>query len=207
MPGEMQNQQAVAERKGYFMIATALFAAMTTAGAFIRIPLPWVPITLQTMFVLLSGYLLGFFYGALSQILYLLIGLLGFPVFAQGGGPAYVLKPTFGYLMGFPLAAATVGYLIHGAQKQIDTKAALERLAKLSAARIILTAFAGLLVIFLPGVIYLYAMSHVVVKLPMSLSQAFVSGFLIFIPADTLKVVAIYAFIRMMGRYKFSASN
>ena len=67
----------------------ALFAALTAIGAFIRIPLPYVPITLQTIFVLLAGVLLGKKRAALSQVIYLVIGLAGVPVFTEGGGRLY----------------------------------------------------------------------------------------------------------------------
>ena len=73
----------------------ALFAGRTAVGAYVRIPLPAVPLTLQTAAVLLSGILLGPRMGALSQAVYVVTGLIGLPVFAQGGGPGYVLKPTF----------------------------------------------------------------------------------------------------------------
>lgn len=70
------------------IILVSLFAALTAVGAFIKIPLPHIPITLQTLVVMMSGNLLGHKLGALSQLLYLAVGLLGAPIFAYGGGPA-----------------------------------------------------------------------------------------------------------------------
>jgi biotin transporter BioY len=84
---------------------TALFAALTAVGAFIKIPLPYVPLTLQTLFVMLAANLLGPKYGSLSQGIYLALGLIGLPIFAQGGGPGYIFQPTFGYLVGYPVGA------------------------------------------------------------------------------------------------------
>ena len=81
-------------------------------GAFIKIPFLIVPFTLQTFFVLLSGNLLGARYGALSQALYIMIGLIGLPIFALGGGPGYIVQPTFGYLIAYPLGAFISGILI-----------------------------------------------------------------------------------------------
>ncbi|HOO47090.1 MAG TPA: biotin transporter BioY, partial [Deltaproteobacteria bacterium] len=75
-------------------------SALTAAGAFIKIPIAPVPITLQNFFVILSGIILGPKAGALSQIVYIIIGLIGLPVFSGGGGPSYIFKPTFGYILG-----------------------------------------------------------------------------------------------------------
>ena len=80
----------------YSLILCALFAALIAVGAFIKIPVPFVPFTLQLLFTTLAGIVLGPKYGALSVGVYILIGLCGVPIFTQGGGPAYVLQPTFG---------------------------------------------------------------------------------------------------------------
>jgi len=72
------------------MILAALFAALTAAGALIRIPLGPAPITLQFFFTALAGILLGPYLGALSQLMYVLLGLAGLPVFTAGGGPSYI---------------------------------------------------------------------------------------------------------------------
>ncbi|MBI1935205.1 biotin transporter BioY [Candidatus Woesearchaeota archaeon] len=97
------------------MIFAALFAALTGAVAWFKIPLPFtpVPITLQTLMVLLSGAALGAYYGALSMIVYLILGVIGLPVFAGGssGIPA-LLGPTGGYLLSYPVAAFVVGKMI-----------------------------------------------------------------------------------------------
>ncbi len=93
-----------------------LFAALTAIGAFlqIQIPLPLYTMhfTLQWFFVLMAGLLLGSKLGSISVLVYLLIGLMGIPVFAAGGGPAYVLRPGFGFLLGFLAAAFVIGKLI-----------------------------------------------------------------------------------------------
>ena len=87
----------------------ALFSALVCIGAFIKIPIPALPITMQVFFVLLAGMLLGSKKGALSVLIYMLLGLVGLPIFAAGGGFAYVLKPSFGYIIGFLVAAFAMG--------------------------------------------------------------------------------------------------
>ncbi len=97
------------------MTLCALFAALIAVGAFVKIDIP-LPLytmhfTLQWLFVLMAGFLLGSKLGALSVLVYLFIGLVGVPVFAAGGGPAYVLRPGFGFLLGFLAAAFAMGLM------------------------------------------------------------------------------------------------
>ena len=96
------------------MVFAALFAALTGAVAWFKIPLPFtpVPITLQTLMVLLSGAMLGPIYGALSMVIYLLLGAIGLPVFAGGSsGVGALLGPTGGYLLSYPVAAFVIGLI------------------------------------------------------------------------------------------------
>lgn len=87
------------------------FALLTAVGARFAVPLPGtvVPMTLQPVAVLLAGAVLGSRGGAASQVAYLAAGAAGLPVFAAGGGLAYLLGPTGGYLLAFPVAAAVAG--------------------------------------------------------------------------------------------------
>jgi len=135
----------------------ALMAALTAAGAFVKIPLPYVPVTLQVVFVCLAGVWLGPLRGALSQVVYLITGLLGFPVFARGGGLHYVLEPSFGYLLGFVPAAFVVG--------QLTRRSASFR-------RCLLAIYAGLALVYLPGIAGLYLNLNYVVGRDISLEGA-----------------------------------
>ena len=96
------------------LVWIALMAALTAVGAIIAIPVvPFspVPITLQTMFVLLSGLILGPKGGALAMLLYLVAGALGLPVFSGGkAGLAVFLGPTGGFLIGFVPSAFLCGF-------------------------------------------------------------------------------------------------
>ena len=97
------------------MVFAALFAALTGSVAWFNIPLPFtpVPITLQTLMVLLSGTILGAELGGLAMIIYLLLGAIGLPVFAGGSsGFGALLGPTGGYLLSYPIAAFVIGKMI-----------------------------------------------------------------------------------------------
>ena len=96
-------------RKTLMLVLTALFAALTAVGAFFKIPFALVAISLQFLFTAMAGILLGAGYGALSQLVYVLIGLVGVPIFALGGGFSYVLQPTFGFLLGLIPSAFVIG--------------------------------------------------------------------------------------------------
>lgn len=125
------------------LVLTGLFAALTAAGAFLRIPLEPVPFTLQPLVVFLTGAVLRPRLALLSQLVYLAVGLLGLPVFARGGGPAYVLQPTFGFLVGFALGAWVVSLVSHAGQRE-------------SRARDAVGLLAGLAVVYACGVAGLY---------------------------------------------------
>jgi biotin transporter BioY len=118
------------------------FAILTGICAKLKIEIGVVPITLQTFAVLISGALLGSKRGALSQITYLLMGLAGIPWFSRGGGMSYVFSPTFGYILGFVLAAFFVGFLCErGFDRKIETA--------------ILAMLVGNILIYLPGLLWL----------------------------------------------------
>ena len=90
------------------------FALLTAALAQVRIPLNFtpVPVTGQTLAVLLAGASLGAWRGASSQLLYWLLGMIGLPFYSNGtGGWSVATGPTMGYLVGFIVAAAVVGRL------------------------------------------------------------------------------------------------
>jgi biotin transport system substrate-specific component len=95
-----------------WMVLASLMAALTAVGAYIHVPIGPVPIVLSTLFVLLSGLLLGSRWGLASMGLYLLVGAIGMPVFSGGkGGFAHLLGPTGGYLLGFVLSAWVTGFI------------------------------------------------------------------------------------------------
>lgn len=110
-------KSAVMERHNKLtkMILAALFAALTAIGAWISIPLPFtpVPITLATLVATLAGAFLGWKYGSISMIIYVLLGAVGAPVFHNfTGGLGIVSGPTGGYLIGYITSALLCGILL-----------------------------------------------------------------------------------------------
>jgi biotin transport system substrate-specific component len=171
------------------MILTALFAAVTAVGAFIKIPLPFVPITLQGIFVTMAGLVLGSRLGALSQLLYLFIGLVGIPIFTEGGGPTYVFKPTFGFLVGFAVAAFVIGRFTENRQHSYFLY--------------ISAAFIGLFIVYAFGAPYLYFVLKNVAGVAITPLGALKAGVLPFIPGDILKnAIAVYIAVEIKKRIK-----
>ncbi len=123
------------------MILCALFAALVAIGGFLKIPLPVIPCTMQLFFATMAGLLLGSRLGALSVLVYVLLGLCGVPVFTAGGGPSYVLYPTFGYLIGFIFGTYLTGKICWAAEEP-------------SYKRIIAASFAGLGLVYIFGTAY-----------------------------------------------------
>lgn len=152
------------------------FALLISIGAFVYIPLPFtpVPLTMQVLFVLLAGPMLGWRSGTLSVVLYLLAGMVGFPVFAGAvGGFGRIIGPTGGYLLGFLLAPCTVAFLSRRLRKGYFALA--------------LSLFAGLFLIYGCGVLHLALFLHI------PLGRALQTGMFPFIPGDILKVgLAMY---------------
>lgn len=158
------------------MILTGLFTALTAAGAFVRIPIGPAPVTLQLFFTLLAGILLGPYRGALSQALYVALGLAGIPVFASGGGLSYVLNPAFGYLFGFCIAPLVVGWVARIPGKPTFL-------------RILSGCALGSLAIYAVGVPYMYMILNAVMHTQITLLKTLQVGFVVFLPGDIAKSV------------------
>lgn len=157
------------------LILTALFTALIAVGAFVKIPIPPVPVTLQFLFVNLACLVLSRKNAFISVLIYIIIGLMGIPVFTQGGGLGYVINPTFGYLIGF-LASTLVGGFLLSKLKQ-------------NLINYIVVSIVNLIVVYIIGAGYYYLISvlylgNVIEILPFLISYVF-----IFIPGDLLCAV------------------
>src|SRR2546422_2184666 len=164
----------------------ATFAALISVASPISIPLDpitQVPITLQVFFVYLAASLLGPRYGALSMVIFLVLGAVGLPVFAGPSfGAAVLLGHTGGYLFAFPIATLLGGYV---ARRRPATRGG-------DTIRVSLSALLSLLVIYVIGVLWL---SY---YLGLSLLNGVLLGVVPFIPVDLLKaVVAVPIAVRL----------
>ncbi len=157
------------------LIYAALFGVGTAAGAYIIVPIPPVPITLQTLFLYVAGALLGGRLALMSQIVYLLLGIIGLPVFAGGkAGLGVFFGPTGGYLIGFAVAAYVIGKWN-------------EWLKNPSFFTIMLSMAAGTIPVYVLGTLQL----SLVAKL--SMGKAIGVGVLPFLIGDGIKIVVAAA--------------
>ncbi len=174
------------------IIFVSFFTALTAIGALIKIPVPHIPITLQTFFVIMSGNILGFKFGFFSQVLYLALGLIGIPVFAYGGGVGYILQPTFGYLLGYPVGAFTIGILL----KMLHSHWKIKDFQKSKLFFVyFFTDITGVIIIFMFGLLYLYINLKLGLYLrleqfsasPINWLDSLKVAILMFIPIDLVK--------------------
>ncbi len=174
--------------QGQLILATS-FACLTALGALVQIPIGPVPITLQVLFVLLSGLVLGSRLGALSQMEYLAIGFAGVPVFTQGkSGLIALLGPTGGYLVGFVLGAYLAGRVA-------------ESIARPGRIRFFVAGLVGTAGIYLCGMVWLATWLAVGrgTNWIAEMGSAWQAGVLPFILVDTGKAVAASA-VTLSGR-------
>jgi len=154
------------------MTLISLFATLTAVGAFISIPLYPVPLTLQTLFTLLAAMVLGSVMGALSQIIYVLLGVIGLPVFAGfKAGIGILFGPTGGFLLGFIISAYVIGKIIELKNEK----------------NIFYYLFAGIMgtiILYIVGITQLSLVTGIGIK------KAITVGMLPFLPGDILKIIA-----------------
>jgi len=154
------------------MTLVSLFAALTAVGAFISIPLYPVPLTLQNLFTLLAGMTLGSVLGGSSQIIYVLLGLIGLPVFAGfKAGIGVLFGPTGGFLWGFIISSYIVGKIIE-LKKEKDIF------------YYFLAGGIGIIIIYISGITQLSLVTAIGIK------KALMVGVFPFLPGDILKIIA-----------------
>ena len=170
------------------MALTAMFTALITAGAYIRIPIPVCPFTLQFLFTTLAGIMLGKNKGAAASALYVVLGLCGLPVFTGGGGISYVLQPTFGYLIGFVAGSYLTGLIVHSVEA--------------TTGRLLAGCFAGLGVVYAFGMIYYRAVSVLWLHDPISIGKLFLYCFVLAVPGDILLCILSTAVAKRLSHFK-----
>lgn len=153
------------------IVLASLMAALTAVGAYIHVPIGPVPIVLSTLFVLLSGLLLGSKWGFVSMAIYLIAGAMGIPVFAGGkGGVVHFLGPTGGYLFGYMIASWITGLMTERSPVLLILD--------------ILAVIIGSIVIYALGVPWLKIITH------MSWSKTLMVGVIPFLIGDAIKAIA-----------------
>lgn len=158
-------------RRTKAMILCALFAALAAVGAFLRIPVPLVPFTLQFLFTNLAGLLLGKKLGAVSVGVYVLLGLMGLPIFTGGGGIGYLVHPTFGYLIGFILGAWVAGWFV-------------QRRGGNRFSTYLWAGFLNMGVVFLLGMVHYFLIASYYIHSPIGVGSLFLTFCLPFLPGD-----------------------
>lgn len=167
----------------------ALFVALMVVGAKINIVLPigtGVTVSLQIMFAVITGLLIGPRNGLISLVVYLLLGLIGLPVYAHGGGLAYLLRPTYGFLLGFASAAWLSGILLKSFRKK-------------NFAAYLISGEIGMLSYYVLGLLYFALLSNVLLQdaQPIGLKELFTVWFF-----STVWIDAIIAGVGSLVAYK-----
>lgn len=149
----------------------SLFTALIAVGAFIKIPVPVVPFTLQFLFTTLAGLLLGSKRGTVSVAAYMVLGLIGLPIFSEGGGFWYVLKPSFGYIIGFCVGTFVTGLMAeHTKEKTVPHYLAAN--------------LTGLMIVYAVGMVYYYVICNYVINTPIALGPLVLYCFVLAVPGD-----------------------
>lgn len=151
------------------IVYIALMTAMTVGLSFVKVPFYPVPFTLQTLAAMLAGIVLKRWAGVASQTLYVALGLIGLPIFTQGGGFGYIFNPTFGYLLFLPVLTLLVS-LLHKKFK----------VAGIAFPAVLQLAF---------GTFYYIIIFHIPLE---SIGKTLMGFMVVFIPAEVLKSVCAY---------------
>ena len=150
------------------LVLCALFAALIAIGAHLRIPTPLVPLTFQTLFVVLAGLVLGKKFGAIAVCVYVAAGLIGLPVFTGSA-----LNPTFGYIIGCIPGAWLAGFI--------------PEKFKVGFLTYTLAAVAGIAVIYAVGIPYYYLMSKYYLQNEIGAKSLLIYFVLMPLPGDIFK--------------------
>ncbi|NLZ64955.1 MAG: biotin transporter BioY [Clostridiales bacterium] len=173
--GVSRFKKRVSTRK---IVYSALFTALIVIGSYITIDIQPVPFTMQVPFVLLTSLLLGPVWGTVSIFAYIMLGLLGVPVFSSKGtaGIAYIFKPSFGYLIGFLFASVVIGVISNFKNNDEFT----------SYQKMLFANLIGICIIYAIGMGYMYLIMKLYLKFEITAKKIFIFGFLIFLPKELI---------------------
>ncbi len=167
-------------------VLIGFFTAFICIGAYIRIPMIPVPITMQSFFVMLAAMILGPKCGVLTVFLYILLGICGLPLFSGGGGIQYIIQPTFGFIIGFLITSFCAGLLC--------------KKNNMSIIKIFLCLIISIIPLYLTGGIYFYFVTKNILAADVKLFTVIYSCCLIFIPGDILKCALCAIFAKKLHR-------
>lgn len=165
------------------LVFVALFAALIAVGAQIRVPVGPVPFTLQMPMVLLTALVLGSKLGALSTLVYMLVGLIGVPVFAGSGGIGALLSPSFGFVLGFIPAAYVAGIGVREGQPVHQS---------------LINTYLALLTTFIFGVAYFIFIMNIVIGTPVGVLEALMVTVVPFVIKDLIVGTLTVMFARIL---------
>ena len=167
------------KRKNLIMTLTlsALFCTLICIGSFIRIPMPnMMPVTLQTFFVLLTALVLPFKASILTILTYIVLGLIGLPIFSGGGGLGYVLMPNFGFIIGFWVTTLIISVIT-------------EKLTNRKLWQYIVISMLGMTVIYIIGILYFVFITNVYNNNDYSAVWFIQTVFLPFLPKEIICII------------------
>lgn len=167
---------------------TAMFTTLIIIGAFIKIPIPYIPFTLQVFFVNMAMLMLGAKWGGMAVGIYIAMGLIGIPIFTAGGGWSYVFHPTFGYLIGFFIGTIVGGNLM--------------RLFKNGYLGMAVASIVFEIITYICGLTYFYFIQSAYLGVSVTAKTVFISCFLIFLPGDTISCVLGAIIVKRLSRYR-----
>lgn len=156
------------------LIYAAIGTILIIVGGMIKIPLPFIPMTLQTMMIFFISTLFKPKVAIFSSFTYVLLGLIGLPIFASGGGLGYVFNKGFGYIIGFVVATSFISKFAN---------------IKLSYIKLFIINIIGALLIYLFGITYLYIIANYYLNISMSIKVVLYYGFVTTIATDILKII------------------
>jgi biotin transport system substrate-specific component len=155
---------------------SAIFLALIIIGGFIKIPVGIVPITLQLLFVLLAAQLLSPKLTVFTILTYIFLGLVGLPIFSNGGGIGYVLMPNFGFIIGFLIATVIISVIT-------------QKLQNRKLWQHIVISLLGITVIYIIGILYFVFITNVYNKCDYSAIWFIQTIFLPFLPKEIICII------------------
>ncbi|MFM1602177.1 biotin transporter BioY [Helcococcus ovis] len=173
------------------MVTVALFVALIAIGAFMSIPVGPVSITLQTLFVMLSGFFLGK-KAYLASTVYVLMGVIGIPIFSGfRGGLSSIYMPSFGFLIGMIFSALYISIMF-------------EKVKNINFLKSLIIFITASVIIYLFGIPYMSYILNVYFGKGLSFSKILSIGMIVFIPGDILKCIVAANIVsrKQMKKYR-----